>query len=98
MNQAKWKDTSFKVGDVVKINYIIEEGGKKRVQPFQGTVIKIRGEGDNKMFTVRKIGEGNIGIERIFPLNSPWISSLKVVGKIRNKIRRSKLYFLRKKK
>lgn len=98
MNRVKWKNTEFKIGDVIKISYTIKEGDKERTQPFQGAVIKIRGKEENKTFTVRKIGVDNIGVERIFPLNSPWIANLKVVGKIKNKIRRSKLYFLRKKK
>jgi len=95
MNKAKWQDVEFKVGDVVKVDYKIKEGKKTRTQPFQGTVIKIRGRGENKTFTVRKIGVDKVGIERIFPLGSPWIANLKVMGKIKKKVRRAKLYYLR---
>jgi large subunit ribosomal protein L19 len=91
--QAKIKDTSFAVGDKVRIFQKIQEGDKIRIQPFEGIVIAIRGEGENKMFTVRKIAVGNIGVERIWPLNSPWIEKVKVVRK--GQTRRAKLYFLR---
>jgi len=95
MNKTAWKDVAFKVGDILKINYRIKEGKKERTQPFQGMVIKIRGQGEGKTFTVRKMGVDGIGIERIFPLNSPWIDNLKVLGQIKKKPRRSKLYYLR---
>ncbi len=109
-NQATINETTFSVGDTVSVNYkIIEKekvtGVKKReekeevrerIQPFEGIVLAIRGEGENRSFTVRKVVAGGIGIERIFPIASPWIS--KVIIKKHGKARRAKLYFLRKAK
>lgn len=94
-NQAKFDDTVFSVGDKVKVYQKIQEKDKVRLQPFEGIVIAIRGEGENKMFTVRKIATGGIGVERIWPLYSPWIEKIKVVKK--GKVRRAKLYYLREK-
>ena len=71
-----------------------QEGEKIRTQPFEGIVIAIKGRGENKMFTVRKIGADAIGVERIWPDNSPWIE--KVVVKKQGRVRRAKLYYLRK--
>jgi large subunit ribosomal protein L19 len=94
-NQTKIKETSFAVGDRVKVLQKIQEGEKVRMQPFEGIVLSIKGEGENKMFTVRKIAAGGIGVERIWPLNSPWIEAVKVIRK--GKVRRAKLYYLREK-
>jgi len=94
-NQAKFKEKAFKVGDKVKVLQKIQEGDKLRIQSFEGMVIAIKGEGENKMFTVRKIAAGGIGVERIWSLNSPWIDSIKVIKK--GQPRRAKLYYLRKK-
>lgn len=82
----------FKSGDTISVNYRITEGDKTRIQVFKGDVIRISGEGVNKRFTVRKISNG-IGVERIFPMNSPFIDSIQVhrVGHVR----RAKLYYLR---
>jgi large subunit ribosomal protein L19 len=85
----------FSAGDTVQVYVQIQEGGKSRVQRFQGTVIGKKGGGASRTFTVRKVTQG-IGIERIFPLNSPNIEKIKVLRK--GKTRRSKLYYLRKKK
>ncbi|MCJ7804555.1 50S ribosomal protein L19 [Patescibacteria group bacterium] len=93
--QAQIKETLFKVGDKVKVFQKIQEGDKVRTQPFEGIVLSIRGEGENKMFTVRKIAVGAIGVERVWPLNSPWIENLKVIKK--GKVRRAKLNYLREK-
>ena len=93
--QAQIKETLFKVGDKVKIFQKIQEGDRARTQPFEGIVLSIHGEGENKMFTVRKIATGNIGVERVWPLNSPWIENIKVMKK--GKVRRAKLNYLRKK-
>ena len=92
-NQGKIGEISFAVGDKIKVFQKIQEGDKIRVQPFEGIVIAIKGEGENKMFTVRKIAAGGIGVERIWPLNSPWIDEVKVIKK--GKVRRAKLYYLR---
>lgn len=72
----------------------IEE--KERIQVFEGKVIGIRGRGENKTFTVRRIGVGGVEIERIFPLSSPWITKIEV--KEKGDVRRAKLYYLRKAK
>ena len=84
---------AFKSGDTVTISYRIKEGNKERIQQYRGVVIRISGEGDKKRFTVRKMSE-NVGVERIFPIESPFIEQI-VVNKV-GKVRRSKLYYLRK--
>jgi large subunit ribosomal protein L19 len=83
---------SFKAGDNVTVNYRIIEGNKERIQSFKGDVIKRQGNGATASFTVRKISDG-VGVERLFPLNSPNIESI-VLHKV-GKVRRSKLYYLR---
>lgn len=87
------KVLKFRVGDAIRVDYKIKEGDKERIQPFEGIVIAKKGAGEGKTFCVRKIASGEIGVERIFPLNSPWIQDLKVVKK--GKTRRAKLYYLR---
>ena len=83
------------IGDTVIVGVNIIEGNKKRVQDYQGLVISQRGEGVSKSFTVRKNSNG-IGVERVFPLNSPIIAYVKVVS--HGKVRRAKLYYLRGRK
>jgi len=83
---------NFKVGDTVRVYYRIKEGDRERIQPFEGVVIRIRGSGADKTFTVRKESYG-IGIERIFPYYSPNIEKIEII-KI-GRVRRAKLYFLR---
>ena len=68
------------------------EGNKERIQQYRGVVIKISGHGDAKRFTVRKMSE-NIGVERIFPMNSPFIEGITMNSQ--GKVRRTKLYYLR---
>ncbi|MCQ2190117.1 MAG: 50S ribosomal protein L19 [Paludibacteraceae bacterium] len=83
---------AFKSGDTITVSYRIVEGNKERVQQFRGVVIRISGHQDKKRFTVRKIS-GGVGVERIFPMESPFIESVQV-----NKlgvVRRAKLYYLR---
>lgn len=87
-------DPKFKVGDTVKVYQKIEEEGKTRTQMFQGLVIAIKNREENKSFTVRKIGAGAIGVERIWPVNSPSIEKITVFK--HSKVRRAKLYFIRK--
>ena len=82
----------FKSGDTVTVAYRIIEGNKERVQQYRGVVIKIAGHGSKKRFTVRKMSD-NIGVERIFPIESPFIESI-TVNKV-GKVRRAKLYYLR---
>jgi len=83
---------AFKAGDQITVGYRIKEGNKERVQEFRGDVICIHGSGDKKRFTVRKMS-GNVGVERIFPMDSPFIESI-TVNKY-GKVRRAKLYYLR---
>jgi large subunit ribosomal protein L19 len=83
---------AFKSGDTVTISYKIIEGNKERIQQYRGVVIKIVGHGNKKRFTVRKVSE-NVGVERIFPFDSPFIEKVEV-NKI-GKVRRAKLYYLR---
>lgn len=82
----------FKSGDTITVAYRIVEGNKERIQQYRGVVIKIVGAGDNKRFTVRKMSD-NIGVERIFPINSPFIDI--IVLNSAGKVRRTKLYYLR---
>ena len=85
----------FNVGDKIKVYTKIKEGAKERTQLFEGIVIRKRGSGISKTFTVRKISYG-IGVERIFPLHSPNIEKVKIVKS--GKVRRAKLYYLRGRK
>lgn len=94
-NQLKIDNITFSVGDTVRVYLKIQEGEKVRIQPFEGTVMAIKGRGGNKMFTVRKIAAGGIGVERIWSAYSPWIQKIEV--KKKGKVRRAKLYYLRKK-
>ena len=83
----------FLPGDTITVAYRIKEGNKERIQQYRGVVIRISGEGNKKRFTVRKMSD-NIGVERIFPVESPFIDSV-TVNK-HGKVRRAKLYYLRK--
>jgi|SRR5574344_1601206 large subunit ribosomal protein L19 len=83
----------FRAGDTVTVAYKIIEGAKERIQLYRGVVIKISGHGEKKRFTVRKMS-GTIGVERIFPMESPSIDSIEV-NKY-GKVRRAKIYYLRK--
>lgn len=83
---------AFKSGDTISVAYKIVEGNKERIQVFRGVVIKIAGHEDQKRFTVRKMS-GTVGVERIFPINSPSIDSIKIEKY--GKVRRTKLYYLR---
>lgn len=82
----------FRPGDTVKVFLRIVEGEKERIQVFQGNVIRIKRGTTNATFTVRKISDG-VGVERIFPINSPFIDHVEVVSQ--GKVRRSRLYYLR---
>ena len=88
--------SAFKVGDLVKVTTRDPKENKVHATPFEGTVISLRGTGDNKTFTVRRVGAMKVAIERIFPLGSPAIESIKVL-KSAVGVRSSKLYNLRKK-
>lgn len=89
---TKKQHPSFKPGDNITVNYKIQEGNKERIQSFKGDVIKRQGQGGTATFTVRKISDG-VGVERLFPLFSPNIDSIKLNKS--GKVRRSKLYYLR---
>ncbi len=82
----------FRPGDTVVVNVRIKEGDKERIQAFEGVVLRRRGGGTRATFTVRKVSYGT-GVERIFPLHSPYIESIKV--KTEGRARRARLYFLR---
>lgn len=82
----------FAPGDTVKVHVRIREGGRERIQVFQGVVISRRGGGLRESFTVRKVSFG-VGVERTFPLHAPIISEIEVVT--RGDVRRAKLYYLR---
>lgn len=93
-NMIKLNDFNFAVGDTIAVHHKIKEGGKEKTQIFLGMVIAIKGsEPANKSFTVRKIGAGNIAVERIWPVLCPSIS--KIVVKKKGQVRRAKLYYLR---
>jgi large subunit ribosomal protein L19 len=106
-NRAFHDKTEFHVGDTIQVHYkIIEKETKagktkkgtvvevkERIQPFEGVVIAINGIAENKSLTVRRLGANNNGMERVFPLVSPWIK--KITVKRRGSVRRSKLYYLR---
>jgi large subunit ribosomal protein L19 len=82
----------FRAGDTVRVNVRVVEGGRERVQAFEGVVIARNGAGINDTFTVRKVSYG-VGVERIFPVHAPIIQSIEVLR--RGDVRRSKLYYLR---
>ncbi|MCM1289252.1 MAG: 50S ribosomal protein L19 [Corallococcus sp.] len=84
----------FNIGDTVRVNFKVIEGNKERIQAYEGTVIARKHGGLRETFTVRRISSG-IGVERTFPLHSPKIDSVVVVRKA-GKVRRAKLYYLRK--
>jgi len=83
----------FRVGDTVKVHVRLKEGDKERIQVFTGIVIARDGKGPGETFTVRRISYGE-GVERVFPVNSPSIARVEVAR--RGKVRRAKLYYLRK--
>ncbi|MFN3411256.1 MAG: 50S ribosomal protein L19 [Exilispira sp.] len=83
---------AFRIGDTIRIHYKVVEGGKERIQPYEGVVISKKGNGISKNVTVRKISYG-IGVERIFPVYSPRIDKIEIIK--RGKVRRAKLYYLR---
>lgn len=83
---------AFRAGDNIAVNYKIVEGIKERIQIFKGDVIAISGEASTRTFIVRKMSNG-VGVERIFPYNSPAIVSIDIIK--RGKVRRAKLFYLR---
>lgn len=91
------KDTEFGVGDRVRVVQRIKEGGKSREAIFEGMVIAIRGRAPGKTFTVRRIGEAGVGIEKIFPFDLPSIDKITVIKKGFQGVKRAKLYYTRTK-
>ncbi|MGV8877628.1 MAG: 50S ribosomal protein L19 [Sphingobacteriaceae bacterium] len=89
---AKATFPAFKAGDTVSVHYKIREGNKERIQVYQGVVIQRNSNGATETFTVRKVSNG-IGVERIFPINSPNIDKVDVHS--HGKVRRAKLFYLR---
>ncbi|MFW5998929.1 MAG: 50S ribosomal protein L19 [Halanaerobiaceae bacterium] len=85
----------FQPGDTVRLQVKVTEGGKERLQAFEGVVIKRQGGGINESFTVRKISHG-VGVERTFPVHSPNIEKIEVIR--RGDVNRAKLYYLRERK
>ncbi|MCS6815535.1 MAG: 50S ribosomal protein L19 [Cyanobacteria bacterium] len=90
--QMKSDIPTIHIGDTVKVGVIIQEGGKERTQPYEGTVIAKAHSGINQTITVRRVFQG-VGVERVFLVHSPRIESIKVLR--RGKVRRAKLYYLR---
>ena len=83
---------AFKAGDTVTVHYKIKEGEKKRIQQYQGVVLQRRGSSDNGTFTVRKMS-GNVGVERIFPIASPFIDKIDLNKQ--GDVRRARIFYLR---
>lgn len=92
-NQVSWKETNFAVGDTIRVHQTFAEGDKTRTQIFEGIVIAIRGHAGLKSFVIRRIATNNVGVEKIFPIESPTITKVEV--KKKGNVRRAKLYFLR---
>ncbi len=92
-NSFSLQNSLVNIGDTISMTYKLKEENKERQQVFSGILLKIRGTGSNKMFTLRKISRSGVGVERIIPLNSPNLVKIKVLKKANS--RRSKLYFIR---
>ena len=93
-NSFLYKETKYKVGDTVSIDYKLKEGDKERIQIFKGIITKVKGDSEaNRMFTVRKISKVGIGVEKVIPLSSPYISKMELVKK--SSYQKAKLYFIK---
>ncbi len=92
VDQLRSDIPEFGPGDTVAVHVRVREGDKERIQVFQGVVLQRRGSGINKTFTVRKISNG-VGVERIFPMNSPNIEKVDLLR--RGRVRRAKIFYLR---
>jgi large subunit ribosomal protein L19 len=89
---AKNEFPAFDAGDTITVHYKIKEGNKERIQQFRGVVLQRRGNGITETFTVRKMS-GSIGVERIFPVNSPFIEKIDLNKK--GKVRRARIFYFR---
>lgn len=94
MISVKLGDQSIHIGDTLRVHSKVVEGTKSRVQVFEGILIRLRGRGENRTFTIRKIGAGGIGVERTWPIDSNSLVKVEVKKKTAG-VRRSKLYYLR---
>jgi large subunit ribosomal protein L19 len=93
-NSFLYKETKYKIGDTVSINYKLKEEDKERIQVFEGIIIKVKGDSEaNRMFTVRKISKIGIGVEKVMSLLSPYIAKMELVKK--SSYQKAKLYFIR---
>lgn len=90
-----FQDNVYSVGDTIKIGYKIREKDKERVQAFDGVILAITGKAGHKNILIQKSATNSIKVERIFPLDSPFLDSIKRLRSPKTKIRRSKLYYLR---
>lgn len=86
---------AFKAGDTITVHYKIREGNKERIQQFEGVVLQRKGSGSSETFTVRKMSSG-LGVERIFPISSPFIEKIDV--KKRGVVRRARIFYLRERR
>ena len=94
MISVKYNETDVNIGDTVRVHSKVVEGEKVRVQVFEGILIRIKGRGENRTFTVRKIGAGGVGVERTWPIEARSLVKIEIKKKA-GKVRRSKLYYLR---
>lgn len=93
-NFISYKEAKFKIGDMISIDYLLKEGEKTRHQIFRSILMKVKGDSpETKMITVRKITRSGIGVERIIPLNSPFIAKITLVKK--GVVRSAKINFIR---
>lgn len=93
LEQMRLDMPSFRAGDTVKVFLRIIEGEKERIQVFQGAVLRVRKGTTNATFTVRKVSDG-VGVERVFPMHSPFLERIEVVSQ--GKVRRGRIYYLRR--
>jgi large subunit ribosomal protein L19 len=94
IEQQDYKEiTPFRIGDTIRVHQRIKEGNKERIQKFDGIVIQKRGFGIGKTFTVRKTGANGVGVEKIFPFNSPTVEKVEVLKM--GKVRRAKIFYIR---
>jgi len=92
-NTVKIKDIEAHIGDQLKIHYSFVEKEKKKIQIFEGILLAVKGRESNKMFMLRKVPKSNIGVERIFPVESPFIEKVEISKK--GTTRRAKIYYIR---
>ncbi|HEX4834755.1 MAG TPA: 50S ribosomal protein L19 [bacterium] len=92
--QMKSAPPSFHAGDTIRVHMKVAEGGRDRLQAFEGIVLSRRGGGVREAFTVRRISHG-VGVERTFPVHSPRVEKIEILRK--GRVRRAKLYYLREK-